>query len=743
MRFASAAPAQWDGTAAIGTPGDGTSWASAANWTTGGINDALPSNIAPGDDLTFGSGTVATINLGGNRVANSLNFTAGFTLDAPASTNTLTLGTATITVSSGISAAINAKLLDSHGLTLAGAGTLTLGNTNTINGFTNVTGGTLIVGAAGGLGTSALSIGASGGIVFSAGASFNSVTTNNGNFAVSGGDTVSMTSFSASFLQQAGQLTVTGVLNIAGSPFVYSGGNVTGTVVIGSTSFNPTLTIDATAGNSGTFALGGEGEILASNTTTVSIQSNQALLFTPTTNTATLSTLNNLLLNSGAITVTGSSTSNASLSVGTNSITNFGTIATATSTTPNNVADFIVASQYTNTGTTQINAPTRFSGSITNGAEFDIASGAIMTFSGSASGFTQNAGSLSVAANDVLNLSTNPLTLNGGSITLAAGASPASIVVRSVTYNGSSTTGTIQSGTVGLGQQPGFVDLGASTATFNIGAGTAAAQVIISSPITDGGLVKTGAGVLELSGNNTYGGETEVTQGTLLIGAANAIPTTDGIVIDQGATVRLAPNIGGPSTRFISILGASQLDITNNHIFINYAGSADPIDQIAGYLVNGYNGGAWDGHGIMSSSLAAGYGIGFTDSADPGNPAGLSSGLIEIKYTLVGDVDLNSVVNGIDFGILAANFNKSVTGWDTGDFNYDNIVNGIDFTQLAQNFNKGASGAAADASAADLAALEQFAAANGLLADVPEPASGTLLLIAATAVIGRRRRLKN
>ena len=99
----------------------------------------------------------------------------------------------------------------------------------------------------------------------------------------------------------------------------------------------------------------------------------------------------------------------------------------------------------------------------------------------------------------------------------------------------------------------------------------------------------------------------------------------------------------------------------------------------------------------------------------PGNPAGLSSGTIEIKYTLLGDANLDGTVNGIDFGILTANFNKSVSRWDQGDFNYDNIVNGIGF--------------------ASLAALQSFAAANGLLADIPEPASVVLLCAALTRIL--------
>ena len=135
---------------------------------------------------------------------------------------------------------------------------------------------------------------------------------------------------------------------------------------------------------------------------------------------------------------------------------------------------------------------------------------------------------------------------------------------------------------------------------------------------------------------------------------------------------------------------------------------------------------------------AGSYGIGYADSADPGNPAGLASGTIEIKYTLLGDANLDGAVNGSDFAILATNFNKAVSGWDPGDFNYDGAANGSDFASLAANFNKGAS--QSDVTQAEETALTTFAANNSLLASVPEPTSFGLLTLTAVSVMARRRR---
>jgi hypothetical protein len=285
-----------------------------------------------------------------------------------------------------------------------------------------------------------------------------------------------------------------------------------------------------------------------------------------------------------------------------------------------------------------------------------------------------------------------------------------------ITNAGSATvTGTVTSnGTSSISNTGNFkVDAG-GTATFATALG-GGGNVVVGDP----------------SGGISHLNVQSITQNSLLVDVTGRFAISTNTVTTTNTLNSLTINTGG------------QLDMGNNHLFINYGAGPDPIASVAAELATGYAAGAWNGNGINSSAAAAhsaSYGIGYADSADPGNPAGLSSGQIEIKYTLLGDANLDGVVNGVDFGILAANFNKGITGWDQGDFNYDNAVNGVDFGFLAANFNKGASGAAVGSSALSDPALVAFAEANGLMADVPEPASLGISGVIVSALLRRRRK---
>jgi hypothetical protein len=192
----------------------------------------------------------------------------------------------------------------------------------------------------------------------------------------------------------------------------------------------------------------------------------------------------------------------------------------------------------------------------------------------------------------------------------------------------------------------------------------------------------------------------------------------------------------------LTLNGTAALDLTNNQLLVEYSPGSDPIAAIRAYLTTGYDGGGWDGLGIQSSSASANraYALGYADSADPGDPAGLAPDTIKIMYTLYGDANLDGVVSGDDFTILVSNLGKSVSAWDQGDFNYDGIVSGDDFTLLAGNLGKSASGGDIVLPASDYAAIDAYAAAHGLMADVPEPTSVGLIILVAIGTVSRRRR---
>ena len=98
-------------------------------------------------------------------------------------------------------------------------------------------------------------------------------------------------------------------------------------------------------------------------------------------------------------------------------------------------------------------------------------------------------------------------------------------------------------------------------------------------------------------------------------------------------------------------------------MLINYGSGPDPIASVEQWIHNGFYG--LSGPSIISSDIATddtasgnSYGIGYADSADPGNPANLPSGTIEIMFTLLGDANLDGTVNSEDFTPFSHNLGQ-------------------------------------------------------------------------------------
>jgi autotransporter-associated beta strand protein len=263
-----------------------------------------------------------------------------------------------------------------------------------------------------------------------------------------------------------------------------------------------------------------------------------------------------------------------------------------------------------------------------------------------------------------------------------------------------------------------------------------------------GSFNKSGSSTLTLSTTNSYTGGTYVNAGKMIVGAAGAIPANSLLWVRSGATLQLNFSSGAATVSSLTLEPNATLDVNNDELVIDYGSQVDPIATIASDIKSGFNGGHWNGPGIISTAAQSktnglSYGVGWADGAD-GVVAHLSSGQIELKYTLLGDANLDGTVNGSDFSILAANFGTGHTNWDQGNFLFSTSVNGSDFSALAANFGQGDSGAGISVSQADIAALDAFAAANGLpmpvIGAVPEPSSDGIIVLSGLGTLALRRR---
>lgn len=286
---------------------------------------------------------------------------------------------------------------------------------------------------------------------------------------------------------------------------------------------------------------------------------------------------------------------------------------------------------------------------------------------------------------------------------------------------------------------------GVSTLTLD-GQGNGLVSGGISDGLTGGkvALLKTGAGTWSLTGQTGYTGNTTVQAGWLQLGSLNADAdttvmagaklTADSIRQRQLAvygTAAIRENTMTPGVSRVATLtlggvaGAwtGKLDLANNDLIITGGSLGDVRDQIVTAALHGGATVDWAGNGITTSVATPGTGLGYGTAGDLGlttfDGLAVDPASVLVKYTLLGDADLNGTVNFSDFLRLQAGYGHTGTMWGQGDFNYDGQVNFSDFLLLQAGYGK-------TLSAGDVAA------------PAPEPATLGLLAMGALALLRRR-----
>ncbi len=287
------------------------------------------------------------------------------------------------------------------------------------------------------------------------------------------------------------------------------------------------------------------------------------------------------------------------------------------------------------------------------------------------------------------------------------------------------------------------LDFFGQTRTINVASGVVSPDLQIGAPIGGtGGINKIGDGTMLLtSASNTYSGITAVSAGVLelqcsITGTSLLNVTGTGKVVIDPLKTRVI------KTPFLTMDGSvAKVDVKDNKLIIasgdkgSFNGTA--YDGIAGFIASGYNNGAWDGGGIVTSQSAANNGntltsIGIATAGEAGYAGGafagvsVASGNVLVMYTYTGDANLDGVINGDDYFQIDSAFPQGLHDWFNGDFNYDGVINGDDYFLIDSNFP--AQGAA-------------FPVSDSLgRTAVPEPGFASAALLAAAWCSGTRRR---
>jgi len=214
-------------------------------------------------------------------------------------------------------------------------------------------------------------------------------------------------------------------------------------------------------------------------------------------------------------------------------------------------------------------------GTLPVGSSITVSSGANLLATQNALGYgsshagdtltVNKGGSLTSAAGSVVSM---PYALNvvGGTIASVDGGN---VSLGSFYY--ASTSGTFTSASDGTAATISAQNFNLQGASFNVTDGAGAVDLSVTGNLIGGALVKNGAGVMALSGSNSYTGDTTVNGGTLQVAGAGSLGDLvygygGAITIGTGANLKMSSSVGQSLAGVIS--GGGSLTMDGNSLLI-------------------------------------------------------------------------------------------------------------------------------------------------------------------------------
>lgn len=285
-------------------------------------------------------------------------------------------------------------------------------------------------------------------------------------------------------------------------------------------------------------------------------------------------------------------------------------------------------------------------------------------------------------------------------------------------------------------------DIG-DAATLTLAGGTLAVsgQLLLGNSSS---IVNVTSGLLSVTGPVIGSGSLNVSSGGVL-----SAKSLEAGAISIGSGSKIEVNLQQPRNAALSVSEVGQLTITGGQLELGDSdlivhGDGTQLPSITSYLASGFNNGAWNGSGIVSSA-AGGNTTHLTALGSLLNDIGgqsiyslfdgqsVTTTDVLVMYTYYGDANLSGVVDASDYSLIDNGYLNRLTGWYNGDFNYDGVVNGSDYTLIDNAFNR--QGASLAASVAPGVAIT--AEVSGF-ATVPDPVGLGIMALGASLLARHR-----